>query len=923
MDRQENSVDSCKYTARKDDPSNWHGEEPSDWILDKESPLGIGKEIWECPHSALDDQEYCVFHTDPSHVPDEINEVDVFIKLINEDSKNVDEETARRKKEFIGAKFGEFRINNTILSSEDRYPIRLEHATFTDGICIEDSSVEQDFLCSGTHFITNHISNTNNDGKVSFEDTVFNANSICSFLNAEFSGDGDVFFNNSKFYGESMNLFNGVTFSGGGKVLFENSTFSSYGLNTFSEAEFTGDIISFEETIFNKSGNVLFQDTKFNASRVTFESSQINTDGTLSFDGTVFNGDSISFKNITVNVDDDILFSEIDLIANETIIFEKSHLIGDYISFNNSLLSGDEKISFADLECSASTRINFSSSEFNGGELVFWLMELSAEGVQFRDAKFIGESATFYDIEIIGDRISFTKSKFSVDIIISFHQSKFVAQRDMHFMGAEFTNDADVKFTSVDFIGDCGPTFMSTKFKGNGTISFDDSLFEKNTSFREIEVDIDSVLSFKNSTFKSNVKFEPPTDKSYTYAFNFSGATFHMIPDFSNHSSSKEMYSESGKEEDKFSIIFEKDIDFTNTTFLDGVDFTNTFFASKVDFTSAILNDSDFSNSYIYGGDNFPEKYLVTNHNKDDGSCFKNTDLNHSKIRNADFSGVNMKDASLRACDLENTSFSGANLREATLVSADCEASKFEHTVLIRASFVDADLIQANLSGAYLFGTKLNGAQISSETQVGQDGSIGDNIKTSYCRYDTLSSPDGATASLGIEDNNGESIEIIRFRQARSVYRRLEEVARENGFPDLQSAMFVRRQDMRRQLLREQGKRSKRWFVEIQRWVMGYGESFTRILATSSIIVIVSWLLFALGGIIDTSDERSIDIGLISEEPVLIWETFHHSVLLFFTGNSLFSPNGIVGQAVITIEAILGPILLALLIFVLGRQAAR
>ena len=56
----------CDYVARKEDPSNWHGDGPIDWLLDQEA--------WECPHEKLDGEKHCVFHTDPEDVPDDVDE---------------------------------------------------------------------------------------------------------------------------------------------------------------------------------------------------------------------------------------------------------------------------------------------------------------------------------------------------------------------------------------------------------------------------------------------------------------------------------------------------------------------------------------------------------------------------------------------------------------------------------------------------------------------------------------------------------------------------------------------------------------------------------------------------------------------------------------------------------------------------------
>ena len=98
-----------------------------------------------------------------------------------------------------------------------------------------------------------------------------------------------------------------------------------------------------------------------------------------------------------------------------------------------------------------------------------------------------------------------------------------------------------------------------------------------------------------------------------------------------------------------------------------------------------------------------------------------------------------------------------------------------------------------------------------------------------------------------------DSPRVIQLRRARSTYRRLETLARQNGFLTLQSTMFRRRQDMRRRLLRAQGDRIKWGFTELQRWLFVYGESFSRILGISAGIVAFFWLLFIITGTVRTT----------------------------------------------------------------------
>jgi len=121
----------CAYVARKDDPSNWHGDEPDDWQLDKD--------VWECPHETLDGEEYCAFHTHPDNLPDDVDEGEMFVEAVNEASAVEDDETARRKKEFVGATFGAFDIEGETLDTGDDHPIRFDHAEFTRGVNAEDA----------------------------------------------------------------------------------------------------------------------------------------------------------------------------------------------------------------------------------------------------------------------------------------------------------------------------------------------------------------------------------------------------------------------------------------------------------------------------------------------------------------------------------------------------------------------------------------------------------------------------------------------------------------------------------------------------------------------------------------------------------------------------------------------------------------
>jgi uncharacterized protein YjbI with pentapeptide repeats len=342
------------------------------------------------------------------------------------------------------------------------------------------------------------------------------------------------------------------------------------------------------------------------------------------------------------------------------------------------------------------------------------------------------------------------------------------------------------------------------------------------------------------------------------------------------------------------------------------------------DLSGADLSEADLSGAVLPAVDLSEANLRLADLSDAD---LRDADLSDADLRDTDFSDADLTEADLREDDLEGAEFHRADLREATLTSSDCEGAEFNGAILNRASLENADLVRAQFPDAHLFGTRLTGAQIDSQTQFAPDGPVGDLDTPNPCRYDSeLISETSFEAVIEngdeIEDKQ-ESAEVIRARRARSTYRRLEELARQNGFPDLQSEMFVRRQDARRELLFAKSGRIKGSFAQAQKWLFNYGESFSRIFGVSALTILLAWGLYMTTGIVEDTSGNTIDLRLVITEPLLIYDTFIHSVLVFFTGNQVLTTTGRVGRGIITIESMVGPILVALLIFVLGRRAAR
>jgi len=365
---------------------------------------------------------------------------------------------------------------------------------------------------------------------------------------------------------------------------------------------------------------------------------------------------------------------------------------------------------------------------------------------------------------------------------------------------------------------------------------------------------------------------------------------------------------------------------------LEGIDLSGANLEGA-DLSGANLEGADLSEANLKGAEfsNIDLRETLLPNSALISSLLSETDVDLCKVPALDlfkFRGANpatLVEANLRRANLEEADLGFTDLREATLIRADCENTQFDDAKLTRATLENADLTNANFSQAYLYQTRLDGAQINDQTQFHPAGDVGDHSTPNACRYDSDAFPTTSTASIeseAIADTN-KSADEIRARRARSTYSRLEELARENGFPDLRSKMYIRKQDARQELLLAQNQRLKAGFAQLQRWLFVYGESFSRILLVSGITIGLFWILFSTTGTVETTDGTTVNTEAIADEPELIWETLYHSLSLFFAGSGPLSSTGTLGQIMTVILFATGPILLALLIFVLGRRAAR
>lgn len=196
------------------------------------------------------------------------------------------------------------------------------------------------------------------------------------------------------------------------------------------------------------------------------------------------------------------------------------------------------------------------------------------------------------------------------------------------------------------------------------------------------------------------------------------------------------------------------------------------------------------------------------------------------------------------------------------------------------------------------------------------------------CGYDPkFVPPNGTNDSLSWPEPD--------LNKAKSVYRALENLASLSSRPRLQSRAFVRRQDIQRNLYSKAAEAAdtKEMIVNRGRWMrtliargfLLYGESPWRVIGTGTLLILIATMLYPLGmvqidetGEVLTYPRPPTPAGVLE----VLLDSGYISLVAFVGEISGYTPIGF-GRILVTVEMIAGVVLFALLIFVIGRRAAR
>lgn len=293
----------------------------------------------------------------------------------------------------------------------------------------------------------------------------------------------------------------------------------------------------------------------------------------------------------------------------------------------------------------------------------------------------------------------------------------------------------------------------------------------------------------------------------------------------------------------------------------------------------------------------------------------------------ANLDHANFERADVRRCDFTNTSLKSSNLKQ--------------------TDFRDSVLNGVDLRGSEIKGFKLAGAKLDEDTAflgdpddvnpAGRDHSLLSLIKPKPCVYDPRADFN--------EQARENMTEEEQCNEAKSIYHTIEQAARQSSRPQLLSEAFVYRQDIQKRqywtdmkntvenIERDTSERliaAGRWArAKTARVTLLYGESPWRIVGWSGLIVALFAFLFTFGGYIRSSDLGVMDLSLSQaiQQPAMFGDTLAHAIYYSMMTYISFGPLGYeplgMGKLLVTVESALGAVMIALLVFVFGRRAAR
>lgn len=761
------------------------------------------------------------------------------------------------------------------------------------------------------------LSNTRIAGEADFTDTSFARH--VEFHDTEFSGD--AYFAGASFNGSSTPKTVAANFS---EAKFE------------SRAVFTRSVFptraSFVDTVFE--GDALFRDA------VIVDDSGLNRTVAADFSGARFDGEARFYD---VHLENGARFNDAEF-GGETTFTRTEFVTTAEATFRSKAEFEDatfsDTASFAD--CVFQDEGEFSGAEFGAvadftntafnGKADFERTEFRSTA-RFNSASFARESERNYE-----DEAEFSGALFEEGA--EFSDTSFEAKADFRgaefgqlatFWGAVFTLDDDSVF-------DCSAQFDDAEFCGRlecFDATFDDRVTFINTTFHEKEGE--GGAWFDESRFHDTVAFEGTQvsgpacfrDVSFAAETNFSNAEFEQKITFANLNCRARMTFDD--------VAFDGTVTFDFGKFEGQLGFHDgTAFNGEVSLDATeCLDDVTFRGVDIAAGARISAATFNGMLRFERLQSAATIDLSGAEVEHLWACGatiglnLNLCEAMIHKGDLKNTQLHGSNFSNSTLTDVHLEGADLRSTNLTGTDFekVRIDDETQFLSGSAYSGPAAEPESALATLSAGLRDALGFTKRRCYndpyAEFDTV----GECLERQPLYQRSPSERKSARNTGKTVYKKIGLLAENASRPDLQRVAFVRRQDLTTKQYRDNITSDTtpldfnpfslgRWVrSRTARIIMLYGESPWRILFWSAFIV------FSAGVIYDAGSYMNIEGGTT---PDLFDAVYYSSLIYTSLGFGDFSiVDSPIGRMVATTETLLGLTMLALLVFVLGRRAAR
>lgn len=398
------------------------------------------------------------------------------------------------------------------------------------------------------------------------------------------------------------------------------------------------------------------------------------------------------------------------------------------------------------------------------------------------------------------------------------------------------------------------------------------------------------------------------------------------------------------------------DVEFRESN-LKTVDFTLTSQFKRPAIVSSNIDEAKFDDLHLAGStwrDIDSEQVLLRNV-VFSGAEFENVKLSASNLMCANFDSVDLSDCGFPASQMPRTILRGCNLKNIDLTGANlshskCHEANFEGAILNRAIASYSDMSGANLQNTKLNEAVLNRANLENSLLSGADlrgasfikagmyqSVIRDIIINDYTRFGGVTAYETVSMYTYVLPTE---YDISRHRAASWTYRQLEELYRRNADPETAIEYHIKHKRAIQNFYKENSKyKAKYYLSKSNEFVSNFGNNPWKPIKRSAQCIFCFGLLYPLIGVsgVDGSEiaypirpslNTSIEATTLAVTNVDIIEMASSlisgilfSVFTFTTVGFGAVEIGGISAVLAAIESILGNLLLAIFVFVLGRRA--